>query len=76
MPPQVNALPNKLQAVNVPIIDYQTCAEYYSEDQDYSPVIETQICAGFEEGGKDACQVRLVLPFLDSKYRAQDRGVL
>lgn len=51
-----NILPNKLQGVDVPIIDFDRCATYYSEEQDYAPIIETQICAGFEEGMKDACQ--------------------
>ncbi|XP_034248949.1 trypsin-like [Thrips palmi] len=51
-----HTLPDKLKGVKVPIIDYDTCAAYYAEEQDYEPIIETQICAGFEEGRRDACQ--------------------
>ena len=52
-------LPADLQGVQVPIIDFQTCAAYYEASFDYAPVIESQICAGYEEGMKDACQVRV-----------------
>ncbi|KAK3917628.1 Trypsin-7 [Frankliniella fusca] len=49
-------LPDALQAVDLPIIDAKTCNDMYSEDYDYSPVIESQICAGYVEGSKDSCQ--------------------
>lgn len=57
----VHQLPDQLQGVKVPIIDFETCAAYYQESLDYAPVIESQVCAGYEEGKKDACQVRMRL---------------
>lgn len=56
---QDTKLPDKLQAVVLPIIDFDICAAYYEAETDYSPVIESQLCAGFEEGRRDACQVGL-----------------
>lgn len=46
-----------LRQVTVPIIDQTTCAsrQYYGR---YMDTI-TMICAGYEQGGKDSCQVSL-----------------
>lgn len=44
----------------MPLIDAQTCNAYYQENSIPStePVIfEDMLCAGFEEGEKDACNV-------------------
>lgn len=49
-------IPDNLQAVDLPIIDAKKCNDMYMEEDDYSPVIESQICAGYVEGGKDSCQ--------------------
>ena len=38
--------------VEVPIIGVEKCQELYMKD---SPVAPTNICAGYDEGGKDAC---------------------
>ncbi|PSN49651.1 hypothetical protein C0J52_14792 [Blattella germanica] len=46
-------LPTQLQVVEVPIVDRQQCNDAYSE---YGGITENMICAGLEEGGKDACQ--------------------
>lgn len=41
----------RLQAVRVPIVSPEKCKAAY-------PIVdETMLCAGYEEGGKDACQV-------------------
>ncbi|XP_057632902.1 serine protease 33-like [Chionomys nivalis] len=50
--------PFTLQELEVPLIDAQTCNAYYQENSISStePVIlEDMLCAGFVEGGKDAC---------------------
>lgn len=52
--------PFTLQELEVPLIDAQTCNAYYQENSVSStePVIlEDMLCAGFVEGGKDACNV-------------------
>lgn len=50
-------LPDKMQGVDVPIVDFDRCAKYYMEEtSEYAPIIEAQICAGYEAGKKDACQ--------------------
>ena len=38
--------------VEVPIIGLEKCQELYKNDD---PVASTNICAGYDEGGKDAC---------------------
>jgi secreted trypsin-like serine protease len=45
--------PTLLQQVDVPIVDQATCTAAYASIVD---VVETQVCAGLAEGGKDACQ--------------------
>ncbi len=41
----------KLQQVTVPIVSNQTCKESYMSDK----ITDNMICAGYSEGGKDAC---------------------
>ena len=41
-----------LREVRLPIVSEQKCRDVYGEDR----VTELNICAGFEEGGKDSCQ--------------------
>ncbi|GAB1300646.1 Protease, serine 32 [Apodemus speciosus] len=50
--------PFTLQELEVPLIDAQTCNNYYQENSFSSTgpaILEGMLCAGFEEGGKDAC---------------------
>ncbi|XP_059125161.1 serine protease 33-like [Peromyscus eremicus] len=50
--------PFTLQELQVPLIDAQTCNAYYQENSVSSTklvIFEDMLCAGFEEGGKDAC---------------------
>lgn len=52
------SLPLQLQAVEVPIVSLDDCKAAYGS----AAVTDRMICAGLlEEGGKDACQVRIVL---------------
>ena len=43
--------PDRLQAVKVPVVSNAQCSRSYSN------IDRNKICAGFPEGGKDACQV-------------------
>ncbi|XP_014648886.1 PREDICTED: serine protease 33 [Ceratotherium simum simum] len=51
--------PFTLKELEVPLIDAQTCDAYYHENSDVpsqEPIIlEDMLCAGFEDGKKDAC---------------------
>ncbi|EGW13822.1 serine protease 33 [Cricetulus griseus] len=50
--------PFTLKELQVPLIDARTCNAYYQENSVFNtePVIfEDMLCAGFEEGKKDAC---------------------
>ena len=46
-----------LQKVNIPILDNKQCQQWFVEAQKKLIVVDTCMCAGFENGGKDACQV-------------------
>lgn len=46
-----------LQEVQVPIISQSSCQEMYRTEQ--VDILYDMICAGFQEGGKDSCQVLL-----------------
>ncbi|XP_069507868.1 serine protease 27-like [Ambystoma mexicanum] len=52
--------PRTLQKVDLPIIDSKTCDEWYHIDSLVSPttpiVFPDMICAGYQQGNKDACQ--------------------
>lgn len=43
---------NILQMITVPVIEKKVCNQYYE-----GHIKEYMICAGFKEGGIDACQV-------------------
>jgi len=38
----------------VPIVSHEKCAEWYSQQDVTIP--QTMLCAGYEQGKKDACQ--------------------
>ncbi|KAK2725792.1 hypothetical protein QYM36_000320, partial [Artemia franciscana] len=60
-------LSNKLQKVEVPAWDDQDCIDaYYTIFYDVDP---TMICAGLEEGGKDACQGDSGGPLLNNQMQ-------
>ncbi|XP_062957154.1 serine protease 33-like [Cynocephalus volans] len=52
--------PFTLKEVQLPIIDSETCDAYYHEDSGIPSqeplILEDMLCAGFEDGQKDACQ--------------------
>lgn len=45
-------LPDRLRAVDLPIVDNATCATVYGSDA----VTAGQVCAGYEQGTMDSCQ--------------------
>lgn len=50
----------QLQIVGLPTMDHETCVEEYIQWYwDKEVVHKNTICAGYDEGGKDACQVNL-----------------
>lgn len=49
--------PNALQKVDLPIIENKVCQEWYKDEKKPLTIVDTSMCAGFEQGGKDACQV-------------------
>ncbi len=44
--------PDILQQVELPLVSLETCQQVYSHDYD---LIDSQLCAGLAEGGKDTC---------------------
>lgn len=44
---------NQLQVVDVPLVSLEECRAAYGT----SSITDRMVCAGFPEGGKDACQV-------------------
>ena len=46
------SLPVRLQAVDLPVVDNDTCAGVYSAEE----ITPGQVCAGYEQGTRDSCQ--------------------
>lgn len=51
-------MPTLLQCLNVPIVDQQVCENAYP-----GMISPRMVCAGYMEGGKDACKVSLTVTF-------------
>lgn len=51
---------SQLRAVTVPIVSYEECDNAYG----FNAITDRMICAGFPNGGKDACQVKLLSYFV------------
>lgn len=48
-----------IHEVDVPIVGQRKCISWYSKQLQFHPILDTMICAGYEQGKKDACQVSL-----------------
>ncbi|XP_046988440.1 serine proteinase stubble-like [Schistocerca americana] len=44
-----------LQKVNVQVVDNEQCRDWYKSQGKKTKILDSQICAGFEVGGKDSC---------------------
>jgi len=54
-------LPNKLHKVEVPVVSDEDCNVSY---EGTNPILDSMICAGLPEGGKDSCQGDSGGPFI------------
>ncbi|UXI22791.1 Insulin-like growth factor 2 mRNA-binding protein 1 [Sarcoptes scabiei] len=45
-----------IHEVEVPIVPHQKCIQWYSKQLPFHPIPDTMVCAGYEQGKKDACQ--------------------
>ena len=50
----IGNLPNKLQVVDLPIVDRPVCEDWYAG---INGVYDGEVCAGTEEGGVSPCNV-------------------
>lgn len=51
-----NRRPDVLQKVEVQVVANDICNEWYASQKTSVKINPTQMCAGFEEGGKDSCR--------------------
>jgi hypothetical protein len=50
----------KLRKVDVPVLANEKCKQWLEEGKKVLAISETSMCAGYEEGGKDSCNVTLI----------------
>ena len=55
-----------LQKVEVRVIENSVCREWYASQGKSTRVESEQMCAGYEEGGRDSCWVSEILLFIYS----------
>ena len=48
--------PRELQAVDVKVVESPTCEQWHASNRINLKIFNDMMCAGHEEGGKDACQ--------------------
>ncbi|XP_067134707.1 trypsin-3-like isoform X1 [Centruroides vittatus] len=51
-----NKYPHMLRVASLPIIPNPKCEESYRSNGLYVTIHDSQLCAGYKEGGKDSCQ--------------------
>ena len=57
--PAIGEAATILQKVFLPVIANDKCSGWYQSQGKHVVVSSQQFCAGFKEGGKDACRVSL-----------------
>ncbi|MBF0467311.1 MAG: serine protease [Desulfamplus sp.] len=66
--PKNRSYPDQLQEVKLPLVSNEDCAVFFGDGE----ITENMLCAGFAEGGKDACLGDsggpLVTPLTDGGY--------
>lgn len=62
--------PDRLQEVSVPVIGHEKCMEIFRLAGLEEKLTDVFICAGFREGGKDACEVRNTTHYFTTRYLA------
>jgi len=50
------ATPEILKEVMLPVVSNDQCEQWFSYEGHYDPIPINQLCAGYQEGGKDTCQ--------------------
>ena len=70
-------VPNILHQVTVPIIDNDKCQNMFIKSGHKKTVRESFLCAGYDEGKKDSCEVCIVYTYVYILlFRAQRQIVL
>lgn len=59
-------VPNILHQVSVPIIDNEKCQNMFIKSGHNKKVRESFLCAGYDNGEKDSCEVRIFIKNLFS----------
>ena len=54
-------MPNILHQVSVPIIDNDKCQNMFIKSGHKKKVRESFLCAGYDKGEKDSCEVRILI---------------
>ena len=47
-----------LQKVTLLVVDNETCRDWYKSKGKKTKILDSQMCAGYEQGGRDSCWVR------------------
>jgi hypothetical protein len=63
---------NTLQKVDVPILANKDCQQWYKDEKKSLTIINSALCAGLENGGKDSCQVGRIGIFLRNELTKSD----